>query len=95
MSSFLSIYYKKLATGNRQECHCGNLILATNGEPVTVIMYHCEHCQRCTGTSHHFAAWSPVQDVTINGEVKRYSRTGERGEDVEFGFCQLAAATYS
>ena len=69
MPSFLSIYYKKQAAGNRQKCHYGNLTLETDGEPVKVIMCHCEHCQRRTGTSYHFAAWFPVQDVVINGEV--------------------------
>jgi hypothetical protein len=68
-------------------CHCGALKLTCNGAPMTVVMCHCEDCQRRTGSSYNLGAWYEKSSVTIEGSEKVFNRTGEEGMDLAYHFC--------
>jgi hypothetical protein len=51
-------------------------------------MCNCTLCQRRTGAPVHIGAWWPMEDVSIAGETKAFTRTtGERGLEARFNFC--------
>lgn len=68
-------------------CHCGKLKLTCIGEPMIVVMCHCEHCQRRTGSSYNLGAWYEKSSVRIEGNEKVFHRTGEEGMDLAYHFC--------
>ena len=74
-------------------CHCGNLTLTAKGDPDLILMCHCQHCQRRTGTSFNLGAWYPKNDVSHQGDTRTYTRT--ETAPVTFYFCLPAVAMYS
>jgi hypothetical protein len=69
------------------KCHCGALIVEVKGEPVVIVMCHCEFCQRRTGTSYNLGAWFAKKDLRVTGETKQYTRTGDTNSEITFNFC--------
>ncbi len=70
------------------QCHCGQVRVACEGEPYPVVMCSCQLCQRRTGSPIHIGAWFAIEDVTIDGETKAYTRnTGDQGTEFTFNFC--------
>lgn len=70
------------------ECHCGQVKITCQGEPYPVFMCSCTLCQRRTGSPIHIGAWWPMEDVTMEGETKEFTRsTGEQGVPITFNFC--------
>ena len=70
------------------ECHCGQVRITCVGEPYPVFMCNCQLCQRRTGSPIHIGAWWPMDDVTMEGATKAFTRTtGEQGMEATFNFC--------
>lgn len=70
------------------QCHCGQVKITCTGEPYPVFMCNCTLCQRRTGSPVHIGAWWPMEDVTIEGTTKSFTRTtGEQGMEATFNFC--------
>ena len=68
-------------------CHCGQLQITCQSEPVQVIMCHCESCQRRTGSSYNLGAWFKRDDFRAEGEEQIYRRTGDQGIESVYHFC--------
>lgn len=68
-------------------CHCGELTVTCEGDPMIVAMCHCEDCQRRTGSSYNLGAWFEKSSVAAEGREKLFCRTGEEGMDLIYHFC--------
>jgi len=68
-------------------CHCGQLELTCQGEPLAVTLCHCTLCQRRTGTAYNLGARYEAKCVVTTGEERTYQRDGERHFDFTFHFC--------
>ena len=76
------------------QCHCGQVRLSCEGEPDPILMCSCELCQRRTGSPVHIGAWFLIEDVTIEGETKQFTRTtGDRGTEATFNFCPVCGTS--
>ncbi len=81
---------RRLAT-----CACGQLAFTLNGEPATVVMCHCEDCQKRTGSTHQVAAWFRDEQLeSRSGAFKIFERAGALGT-VRFEFCGECGSTAS
>ena len=69
-------------------CSCGSLRLKIKGEPARVVICHCFQCQRRSGSVFSDNAYFPrAALLTVEGEVRDFSRPTERGGRVTFHFC--------
>jgi len=68
-------------------CACGNLTVATRGEPVDVYLCSCTACQRGTGSAFSYAALFLESAVTIAGDKREYRQHGDSGRAIESYFC--------
>ena len=69
-------------------CCCGGLRLKVKGEPNRVVICHCFQCQRRTGSVFADNAYFPrTALLSVEGEVRQFSRATERGGEVTFHFC--------
>ena len=81
-------------TTRHASCSCGQLRLATAGEPVRVSMCHCLDCQRRTGSVFGTQARFRRDQVTaIAGRATPYVRRGDSGNPITFHFCPLCGST--
>src|SRR5829696_7696947 len=81
-------------TTRRAACSCGQLNLATEGEPVRVSMCHCLACQKRTGSVYGVQARSPRDQVTsIKGRATPFTRPADSGNSVTFHFCPICGST--
>jgi len=78
----------------RASCHCGQLQLTCEGEPVRVSVCHCFACQKRTGSAFGFQARFHRQQVTaIAGKAVQFTRLGDSGKTVTFNFCPGCGST--
>lgn len=77
----------------RAECRCGALTATCTGEPVRVSVCHCLACQRRTGSAFSAQARWPEAQVSVTGEARLWSRTGDEGGACEYGFCPACGST--
>ena len=82
-----------MPTIRRAECSCGRLSAECAGEPVRVSICHCLACQRRTGSAFGVQARFTRAQVTVGGESRTYTRTGDEGTKVDFHFCGDCGAT--
>ena len=62
------------------KCLCGNVKFSFEYDPMMHFQCHCTMCQRAFGTTSN-ALVLPEDELTIEGELKRYSMTGELWTD--------------
>jgi hypothetical protein len=77
----------------RAECSCGQLQVLCEGEPARISMCHCLECQRRTGAAFGNQAWFSPPQVTISGNVTRYTRRSDANRSVTFQFCPVCGST--
>jgi hypothetical protein len=80
-------------TTRRAACSCGQLDLTIEGEPVRISMCNCLECQRRTGAVISNQARFHRNQVTINGQAKKWKRTAESGNELTFHFCPICGST--
>lgn len=68
-------------------CQCGQLTARCEGEPVRISVCHCLNCQQRSGSSFAAQARFPNEGVSVSGEAKQWSRTGDDGTRCTFSFC--------
>ncbi len=73
-------------------CHCGQLRVVTMGDPMRVVVCHCEDCQRRTGSGFNVGAVFEPGNVQPEGRSTSYQRTGELGIEIEFHFCPVCGS---
>jgi len=70
-------------------CHCGQLRLEAEGEPLGVSICNCLACQRRTGSAFGMQAGFKAEQVEISGRYSDYSRISDEADRKEhvFHFC--------
>ena len=70
-------------------CHCGQLRVATTGEPFVVSVCHCLACQRRTGSAFGMQAGFRAEQVEVIGRYSGFSRISDEADRREhvFHFC--------
>lgn len=74
-------------------CACGQLAIECEGEPVRISVCHCLNCQKRSGSSFAAQARFPADQVTITGQSKQWTRTGDGGGEATFSFCPDCGST--
>lgn len=74
-------------------CHCGQLKVHCEGEPVRVSMCHCHLCQRRTGSAFGVQARFPEGQVRWEGRRQQYTRVGDTNHQVTLSFCPECGST--
>jgi hypothetical protein len=77
----------------RAECSCGQLSAICSGEPVRISVCHCLACKRRTGSAFSFNARFAEDDVSIQGRAAEFTRIGDEGGRVTYGFCPSCGTT--
>ena len=54
-------------------CHCGNLSIETEYDPILVSLCNCSRCRKMFGTVNS-AAMFGEQEIIIKGEAKKYDK---------------------
>lgn len=74
-------------------CTCGGLRVRVVGQPIVTYTCSCEACQRTTGSAFAYRAQYPTANIfDIEGEQRRWRRTGDAGRWVEYVFCPVCGA---
>ena len=70
-------------------CHCGQLRLEAEGEPLAVSICNCLACQRRTGSAFGMQAGFKADQVEITGRYSDYTRISDEADRKEhvFHFC--------
>src|SRR5580765_6013243 len=70
-------------------CHCGQLRLTVEGEPLGVSICNCLACQRRTGSAFGMQAGFKANQVTVEGRYSDYSRISDEADRKAhvFHFC--------
>jgi hypothetical protein len=58
-------------------CHCGQLRLEAEGEPLAVSICNCRACQRRTGSAFGMQAGFKAEQIEISGRYNDYARTSD------------------
>jgi hypothetical protein len=69
-------------------CQCGDLVatIAPDAQG-TLVMCHCEDCQRRSGSPFGSIMYFAADEVTIEGEAHEYTRPTDSGFTFTNGFC--------
>jgi len=74
-------------------CHCGQLRVHADGEPVRVSVCHCLACQRRTGSAFGVQARYAAERVRVEGRASEHVRISDEGEERIFSFCPRCGST--
>ncbi len=74
-------------------CRCGQLEATCAGEPVRISACHCLNCQKRSGSAFAAQARWPDERVTVSGESRTWSHTGDSGRRADFRFCPRCGST--
>ena len=89
-------------TTRTARCACGRLEVTVEGEPIAVLMCHCDACQKRSGSVFAVnAQFAPEQIVEIKGEDTTFNGlkldgVGVAGSDtigLDFHFCPTCGST--
>lgn len=75
------------------QCRCGQLRAVCEGEPVRVSVCHCLACQRRSGSAFAVQARWPAEQVSVTGQTKTWTHTGDTGRWGRFRFCPHCGST--
>ena len=75
-------------------CACGQLRIATEGEPDRVLACNCRECQRRTGSAFGVSAYFVRSRIgMIAGESKTFSRTTDDSIRFDTSFCPICGSS--
>lgn len=77
----------------KAECQCGQLTVELPGPTPAVVACHCIACQRRSGSPFGLMAYYGADQLTINGEARRYERPTDEGNTFETFFCPTCGST--
>jgi hypothetical protein len=80
-------------TTRTASCRCGQLSATVVGEPVRVSACHCLACKKRTGSAFSVQARWPADQVSIAGTSRRFTRTPDTGNPLDYHFCAECGAT--
>lgn len=73
-------------------CQCGALSFESAAAPLFTVNCFCRDCQRTSGAPYVSTLRVPEATLAISGEVRRSSRIGDSGDEVENGFCAVCGS---
>ena len=79
-------------TTHSASCRCGQLRAAASGTPTRISVCHCLNCQKRSGSAFAAQVRFPAEQVTIAGQSKTFTATGDNGE-CHFRFCPDCGST--
>ena len=62
----------------KETCQCGSVEFTLENDPMMHFVCHCSDCQKLHGNSFFGYAYS-TEDISVTGEVKKYSYEGGSG----------------
>lgn len=74
------------------QCLCGQVRYSIDAEPLGARMCWCRDCQRIASGSATVNVLFPEEAVRFEGEIGRFRRTADSGNQVERGFCPTCGA---
>jgi hypothetical protein len=76
-------------TTREAACHCGQLRLEVQGDPLVVSICHCLACQRRTGSAFGIQAGFKADQVQVSGRFNDYTRISDEADRKPhvFHFC--------
>lgn len=93
VSASCDLPYDHLMAGRLATCSCGQLEVATEGEPLAVYICHCLECQRRTGSVFAGGARFLREHVRVRGRSSEFVRVSDMGEGRTFHFCPECGTT--
>ena len=73
-------------------CHCGAVSFTAVVDPSKVVVCHCADCQQFSGAPFRAVLPTPLRDVVMSGEPKRYVKVAESGNRRAQAFCAECGA---
>ena len=80
-------------TTRTASCRCGQLRASATGEPVRVSVCHCLACQQRSGSAFAVQARWPVDQVSMEGQSKSWTRTADSSNRITYHFCPECGST--
>jgi hypothetical protein len=77
----------------RATCHCEQLSIEVEGDPLRLSVCHCIACQKRTGSAFGVQARFPLERVRIEGKATEYVRTADSGNKITQSFCPTCGTT--
>ena len=77
----------------KAECQCGQLSVQLPGPTTAVVACHCVACQRRSGSPFGVLAYYSADQVSIEGQAKRFERPTDEGNRFETFFCPNCGST--
>jgi hypothetical protein len=81
-------------------CACGRVEVTVENEPLTVVICHCDFCQKRTGSVFQVCAYfSTDQNIEVSGETKLYNGLeidgigSALGDGISYHFCTTCGST--
>jgi len=68
-------------------CLCGALRYRLKAAPTSVVLCHCTHCQKVSGSAFSTNATVADSDIEVEGEMASYADVGESGHVLNRCFC--------
>ncbi|MEQ1890884.1 MAG: GFA family protein [Alphaproteobacteria bacterium] len=68
-------------------CLCGQVRYHFNAAPMAVVVCHCTHCQKQSGSAFSTNVIVPAADFVVAGQETIFNDTGDSGGKVERRFC--------
>jgi hypothetical protein len=69
------------------QCHCGAISFEAKVDPAKVLVCHCSDCQQFSGAPFRAVLPTPVEDVAMHGEAKKYVKVAASGTRRVQAFC--------
>jgi hypothetical protein len=73
-------------------CLCGQVRYSANADPAIVAVCHCKNCQKQTGTAFSVLVGVPKTAISVQGNLKTFHDTGDRGQPVDRNFCPVCGS---
>ncbi len=71
------------------QCQCGNIQYRLTGEPLTLYICHCLHCQKQSSSAFGMSLWVSRNEIKfLFGEPKFWVTTGDSGATKICAFCE-------
>ncbi|KAL4756312.1 GFA family protein [Aspergillus foveolatus] len=70
-------------------CLCQAVTYTANAKPDTVAYCHCDDCQRQSGSTYSLYVMVSPDQLSVDGPLKTFQRTGSSGSPVLQKFCQI------
>ncbi len=75
-------------THRQGQCQCGNIRYQLTGEPLTLYICHCLHCQKQSSSAFGMSLWVNRDEIEfLSGEPKIWATRGDSGATKICAFC--------